>query len=213
MNTGESLKELIVLVPDSQLAAAMEGILSRAKALAIREFKPRIVVHPSRDPGCLNDSHEFLRPFIRLYGHALVIFDHHGCGREKKTREDLEIEVEARLRTSGWAERARAIVIDPELEAWVWSDSPHVPKILGWESGSGASEDLRQFLSRRRFLVKGQAKPTRPKEAMEEILRVKKKPRSSAIYRQLAQIVSLDRCQDSSFLKLRGTLSAWFALK
>ncbi|HEX6900052.1 MAG TPA: hypothetical protein VF789_10080 [Thermoanaerobaculia bacterium] len=35
-------------------------------------------------------------------------------------------------------------------------------------------------------------------------------PRSSSLYNQLARSVSLDRCVDDSFVKLRRTLQAWF---
>ena len=115
--------------------------------------------------------------------------------------------------SSGWGGRAKAVVIDPELEACVWSDSPHVPRILGWESSGGSSDDMKQFLINQAFLAKGKVKPDRPKEAMEKILRLTKRPRSSSIYTQLAEAVSLDRCQDTSFLKFRTTLAAWFPQK
>ncbi len=72
---------------------------------------------------------------------------------------------------------------------------------------------MRRFLIGQGFLTASQTKPDRPKEAMEAILRVNKKARSSSIYRQLAEEVSLDHCRDPSFLKLRELLSAWFALK
>lgn len=54
-------------------------------------------------------------------------------------------------------------------------------------------------------------KPVRPKEAMEDALRSVRLPRSSALYRQLAQQVSLSRCTDESFLKLRKILQTWFS--
>ena len=46
--------------------------------------------------------------------------------------ENLETEAEQRLSSSGWDDRAVAIVLDPELEIWVWSDSPEVDDVLGW---------------------------------------------------------------------------------
>jgi hypothetical protein len=33
------------------------------------------------------------------------------------------------LFTSGWENRAAAVVLDPELEIWVWSDSPEVEAV------------------------------------------------------------------------------------
>jgi hypothetical protein len=136
-----------------------------------------------------------------------VIFDREGCGNERESREKLEVEVEDRLRQNGWNDRARAVVIDPELESWVWSDSPEVEAALGWR---GRSPELRSWLIGSGFLHEGATKPERPKEAVEAALRVVRKPRSSAIYQELAGSVSLRRCSDAAFAKLRLTLQEWF---
>lgn len=56
----------------------------------------------------------------------------------------------------------------------------------------------------------GAIKPHAPKEAMEAVLRLARLPRSAARYRQLAEKISLDRCSDETFRKLRTTLQTWF---
>ena len=53
-------------------------------------------------------------------------------------------------------------------------------------------------------------KPGRPKEAMEIVLRTTKKPRSSAIYYQIAQNVSLEGHKDLAFVKFKNLLNTWF---
>lgn len=55
--------------------------------------------------------------------------------------------------------------------------------------------------------------PDDPKKAVEQALRTTGKPRSSAIYRKLAQRVSIERCTDEAFARLRARLGAWFAPK
>ncbi len=130
-----------------------------------------------------------------------------GCGREEESREALENQVETQLHSTGWDDRARAIVIDPELEVWVWSDSPHVPAALGWKGDLPA---LRRWLIEHRLWTEDQPQPDDPKAAMEKILRINSRPRSSSIYEDLARKVSLQRCHDAAFLKLRETLVAWF---
>jgi hypothetical protein len=50
----------------------------------------------------------------------------------------------------------------------------------------------------------------RPKEALEKALYAARKPRSSAIYQSLAEMVSLARCSDRAFIKLKETLRKWF---
>ena len=99
------------------------------------------------------------------------------------------------------------MVIDPELEAWVWSDSPHVGAVLGWSS---TPSDLRRTLVEAGHLDAGQIKPHRPKDAFDLILPLSKKRRSSALFLELAQKVSFESCKDPSFLKLKVTLQKWF---
>jgi hypothetical protein len=201
------MKDLIALVSDKNMEAVMRGILARNKSLGIRPIAVEILVHPGHDSGCLRSGHELLLSFSKRFLHSLIMFDREGCGRESEPRESLESQVENQLSQSGWEERAAAITIDPELEAWVWSDSPHVARVLGWDSGLAS---LRTWLTNHDYRLKGNFKPTRPKEAMEEILRLKRVPRSPAIYLRLLQSVSFDRCRDESFLKLRRILASWF---
>jgi hypothetical protein len=206
MTTGHH-HELVVLVADKDMELAIKGILDRAQAIGIRKLMPVVHVHPERDPGCLLRGHDFLSLFRNQFAHALILLDLEGCGQERSTREVLEADIEKRLSQSGWGDRAAAVVIDPELEMWVWSDSPQVDTVLGWQ---GRSPDLRSWLKARDFLQEGQDKPERPKEAMELALRTARKSRSSSLYDQLARQVSLGRCVDPAFIKLKTTLQTWF---
>jgi len=149
-----------------------------------------------------------LKVYQKTHDHALVVFDREGCGQEQLTRKELEAHVEQALTEDGWPGNAAVVVIDLELENWVWSISPHVSTALGWRD---TDQDVRQWLLEKDFLdVVTQAKPARPKEAMEAVLRHVRKPRSSAIYRELAGKVSLTSCTDPAFLKFRQTLQGWF---
>jgi hypothetical protein len=201
------LKDLVVLAADKNVEYALRGLLSRLAALGTRAVTADFLTHPEKDPGCLLRSHDFLRPMQRKYAHALVVFDREGCGREQLAGPDLESQVDHRLAESGWQQRAKAVVIDPELEAWVWSDSPHVDTVLGWQ---GKTPGLRTWLESAGWLAAREAKPSRPKEAMEQALRLAGKPRSSAIYRQLAESVSTDRCSDAAFQRLKNLIRIWF---
>jgi hypothetical protein len=59
----------------------------------------------------------------------------------------------------------------------------------------------------------GQAKPDRPKEVLEAILKKNRIPRSSAIYKKITSKVSVQGCQDGSFLELLETLRNWFPVE
>ena len=89
----------------------------------------------------------------------------------------------------------------------MWSDSPRVDQALGWQ---GRKPSLRSWLETKGFLREGEAKPERPKEAIQEALRVVKRPRSAARYKEIAAKVSFKRCIDPSFEKFRRTLQTWF---
>jgi len=199
------MKDLVVLVADKNYA--IKGILSRPQALSIRQINFDIFVHPQHDPGCLNDAAYFLRTFLTQYHHALILFDREGCGRENLTREELEAQVEKALYHTGW-QQAAVVVLDPELEIWVWSDSPQVIEILGWKN---KQPDLISWLRSKGFWRHNEPKPTHAKESLEAALKQVRKPHSSILYQQLAEKVSFERCTDKAFQKLKTTLQNWFS--
>ena len=203
--------DLIILVADRNTQFLMQGLILRHQSFNIKDLSDcinHIFVHIQRDAGCYNQCVEFLRPYSKDYHHALVIFDHEGSGQEGKSREEIEAELETNLSLSGWENRSCVIVLEPEIEAWVWSDSPHVEKILGWIE---RPTNLRTWLEVKGFLNENDVKPNRPKEAVEEVLREVRKPRSSSIYQQLAEKVSFRNCTDEAFIKLKQTLQTWFS--
>jgi hypothetical protein len=200
-------RDMMVLVADRNMEAAVRGLLCRPEALGIRTIGAEVFRHPQRDSGCCSNGVEFLATFLAQSSYVLLMFDREGCGREDETAVDIENTIEERLSCSGWNDRAKVIVLDPELETWVWSASPHVEECLGWRN---QPVPLRQWLIDRGHVHSGDAKPVRPKEAMEDALYVTRTPRSSAIYGRLAERVSLRGCADRAFLKFRNVLQQWF---
>lgn len=202
-------KPLVVLTADKNAQFALRGILSRTLSLGIRQIQPDFYIHPGKDPGVFDNADEFLRSFAQSHQYALVLMDREGSGQEKNlSRVEMEERIEQALGRCGWEDRASAIVIDPELDLWVWSDSPNVAHELGWAQHQ---PDLSTWLRDHGFLKDTARKPTRPKEALEAALREVRVPRSSAIYRALAEKVSLAKCTDPAFGKLREVLVNWFS--
>ena len=60
------------------------------------------------------------------------------------------------------------------------------------------------------YLNPGAVKPPQPKEALLAALRGKRIPFSAQLFRQLGEQVSVQRCTDPAFAKLRVTLTQWF---
>ena len=199
--------DLAILVADKNMEAVMTGLLGRHAALGIRAVTYDCFVHPRRDPGCLAEASDFMRPLSSLYARALVMFDHEGCGREKLAPAVLANMVKTGLENNGWKGRAEAVVLAPELEIWAWTASPHVERCLGW---AGRKPPLGEWLADRSLWAPGDRKPGRPKEAFEAALREARKPRSSAIYGEIARRVSLDGHTEPAFVQLTSTLRTWF---
>jgi len=200
-------KDLVVVVPCLDIQESVGALLRRVQALHIHPVSWLIARHRLRDSGVFRQCHEFLRPFQRSARYALVICDREGCRRPSDTRENLEGEIERRLRLNGWADRSAAVVIDPELEAWFWSDSPHVRQVLGWSARFGK---LSAWLAQQGYLLPGQRKPARPKEAVEKALCRTGQRRSSSLYRELAEHAAFETCADPAFAKFKSVLRAWF---
>lgn len=200
-------KDLIVLVADKQMEFTVRGLLYRTESFKIRQLSFDIYQHPWHDSGCRFSSAGFLRPFINQYSYAMVFLDKKGCGQEDRSRTDIEIDIEGALANMGWSGRAAAIVIDPELEIWVWSDSPHVDSVLGWQ---GRQPSLRSWLQATGYLKSDYDKPSDPKIAMKEALRTVQKAQSAALFHELALKVSFERCSDPAFIKFKTILSTWF---
>ena len=54
------------------------------------------------------------------FEYALVVLDRVGCGAAAP-RKEIQHAVEHDLSANGWRDRSKAIVIDPELETWIWN--------------------------------------------------------------------------------------------
>lgn len=204
--------DLVVLFADKDAEVVMNTLLrERTQALGIRAVHSKIIRDTRRDPGVYLHAQDLLRPYQRQAAYALVMLDREGSGREARmSAEEIEEELTHRLLQSGWQTpqgqpRVAVIVLDPELEIWVWSQSPHVPAALGLDENS-----LANVLQSFHRLPNG--KPERPKEAMLAALRTAKKPFSPDIFKELAQKVTL-RSREHAFNKLRHTLQTWFPLQ
>ena len=182
------------------------GLLTRTRSLRIRPVIPFSVVHHQKDPGCFHSPQGLLAPFTREAERALVILDRAWDGVPSEDPEGLAMEVEERLR-GVWEDRARCVVIDPEVEVWLWSDSPQASAALGWEKGPLR---LRKRLESEGLWPRECSKPPDPKRAFDRVLGYSNMAYSSAIFRRVAERVGLERCQDPSFAKLVDILRGWF---
>lgn len=200
-------KDLVILTADKDMEHALKGLFTRPEALDIRLIETDILVHPQHDPACARRGVALLSNLSERYRYGLLMFDHEGSGKEQDAIEEIEQSINEDFVRSAWGDRARAIVLSPELEAWIWSDSPHIDEVTGWK---GRHPPLRHWLTDQGWLGENAVKPGRPKEAFQAALREARKPRSASLYRQIAERVSLRHCTDRSLLEFKGILRKWF---
>jgi len=197
--------DLIVLAADNTIRASMETLLLKHDRLGIRPIEFEAYSHPHRDPGVFSTAQDFLRQFLKSHDFAIAIFDREGCGSDLVAGA-IRKTVQQKLDANGWKNRSSVIVLDPEIEAWVWSPSQNVANALGWRD----FRTLKRWLVSQQFLAEEQTKPPKPKEAMEAALKQAKIPRSTAIYVKIAAKIDFENCVDETFLEFTNTLRGWF---
>ena len=210
-STEQEKKDLVVLVADSHQEQTVATLLiERWQALGIRQLAINIdfdIYSLRNDPGVFHRAGGFLAVFARQYEHALVLIDAEWEGGPVST-EEIEEKIQDDLNRNGWEGRSAVVVIDPELEIWVWSTSSHVPRIVGMDR-----RRIKDLGHQTGYWQAGETKPSRPKELLKKVLRRTKKTKySGALFRQLAEQVGLKRCQDSSFRHFCEVLQGWFAV-
>ncbi|MDN3234328.1 hypothetical protein [Pseudomonas sp. WAC2] len=208
----------VILVADSNMAATFRGYFKRDGwhlSLGCAPFEMNtdvgadlLVDEGGNDPGVYTKGHELLRPYQSSHHRALVVLD---CKWEGAPDKAAIVEhITARLVASGWAEDAvKVIAIEPELENWLWQDKPQVADALRYKG----DKPLRQYLADNGWWPADVAKPPRPKEAAEWVLRQTRRPRSSAIYQELAEYISIKGCTDAAFAEMHAAFLAWFPVE
>ena len=195
------------------MAAMVKGLFSRngvhlslQTAPFVFDSKRDIVIASGKnDPGLYSQADAILLPHAGLFRHAVVMMDAEWGGSPGPVA--IRRRLNEHLNRAGWGEeRGLGLVIEPEVDAWLWTDSPHTPEALGWSSWQA----LRESLEPEGWLRPGEVKPRRPKEAAERALRLKGLSRSSDVYAQVAGRVSLPKCQEPSAITLIQTLRSWF---
>jgi hypothetical protein len=142
----------------------------------------------------------------RAFRCGLLLLDHEGSGTAGRA-QDLEAELDQQLATA-WGDAAKAIVVAPEIDAWMWGNETHLRALLDWDFPEG----IREWLVSQGFVFSGNGKPERPKEAFGAACRRARTPRSSGQYRSIAERTSLQRCEDPAFQRLRAACLRWFCL-
>ena len=158
------------------------------------------------DGGVHRRGHLILEPFRNTHEYAVVVLDSQFGGELPASR--VQQDIETNLKGCGWpADRIAVIVIEPELEAWIWQNSPHVESAFKHKD---KTQSLRDFLSAQRRWPAEAAKPPEPKATAEFLLKRNRAGTATAIYAKIAEKISVKGCVDPAFRRMRLALRTWF---
>lgn len=206
------MRTLGFLVADKNMEACLQGLFSRAgwhrsigcAPVDVAEQDVHVAAGHA-DPGLYAHGGELLRPFRDKYAHMVVMVDAEWQGSPGPRA--IATRLEAHLQSAGWAAtHGLALVLDPEVDTWLWARGDHTARAMGWESWN----QLHAALTVQKLWPADALKPPRPKEAAEWALRQRRKARSSLVYRRIAESVGLGHCVEPGFASFRKTLKIWF---
>lgn len=210
------MRPLLFFTADQNMAFALQGFFGRdhwhlAIPCAFFEFDPRPndgdikVAMGQNDSGLYTRAGELLRPFRPMFERVVILVDEEWSGSPGASM--IQDRLKEHIELAGWSEEnGLGLVLQPELDVWLWSGSPGTARAMRWDS----VDELYAALRKVGYMQEDQTKPTRPKEAAEWALRQKRRPRSSIVYREVASAVSIGRCQDPALKQLRQKLCDWF---
>ena len=205
------MKDLLVYVADADAMAFMRSVLNKPQALGIRPLSFDIERHPQRDAGMVQSGAELVRMKKGRYHKALLMWDHHGSGRDRKqSPEDVGFEIQEKLNSFTWKNNSAVTVLVPEIEQWLWC----CPNAVAAHCEVTA-EKLQKWIEERAEKL-DQApdalKLDQPKELFEYVMRDRLQrtisPRDFEEIGRRAGVAGLLEC--GTFRVIVETLRSWF---
>lgn len=165
-----------------------------------------------KDPGLWKHGHEAVRGYRPQYKRAIIVLDSDFDG--SPGAGTILDELSANLYRNGWSEDdCRVIVIDPEIENWIWiRANTHVERAFEYTPANHGGLRLHEQLEAHDWWQPDEAKPGRPKEAAEWVFDnlSANQVAPSDCYADIAARISIRGCTDEAFGQLQLLLQTWF---
>lgn len=209
-------EKLAILVPDGAYPLILGALLGRRRAsLNLRQVGFVFIKDAFRDSS--HEAVELLRPYLRECSHVLLVRDLRGSGWEDRGVDTLETHLLNQLHANGWKKgRSAALVVEPEVEAWLRFDSTHLQNLIRERARRKQAEADLLFTTTVQEAVASNGglnalgKPLHPKEVLQAVLQTFGVQRSNSLYEKLADAESLKGCKVPSFQRLVTALQTWF---
>jgi hypothetical protein len=210
------VRDVVFLVADQAMEQMVRGFFGKEKFhLSLRcgefDFDPsRDIVRGMGDGWVHKYAGEALSQHRDTHRRVVVMLDSGLSWSPSPPDEQIEADIIAQIEPFWPPERHVAILIEPELDVWLWHrGAASLPHALGITSR--LDKDLYEILRENGYWPDGARKPPDPKAAREFLQRPPyRADKSSAVFRRVAERLSVRHCDDKAFLKLRDTLREWF---
>lgn len=209
------MRDCMFYVADLSMAEAFKGFLLREKfhlslGCGAFEFDPLQDIARAKgknDGGLWRHAGILLRGYLHTHHRLVVCLDRDFGGSPGQVQ--IRMDITEQLLVAGWQQKNFIVlVIDPELEQWIWQDSVHIEQALKHKS----PPSLREALAASNQWPLGQDKPNNPKETLESLVdKNLRGDRSSSLYAKITSKVSPAHCSDPEFHALRRQLQVWFS--
>lgn len=213
--------EMVALFSDLEMQKLLEKLIERGQEegrRCTRPFRWRSLRDPRRDTVWIQPELVLL-PFLRSECRFLIVWDHHGTGREASKAVALEEQVVQKLTSLNVpADRVLAVALEPELESLLVPVWPKVKSLIGEERSQSAPEDAAILAQMRKLGTSPEADSEFdsllskfPKEVFEALIRLLRLRRAPPLYEKIGSRVSLPAVkQDAAASRIADTLSRWF---
>jgi len=206
-------RDCVFFVADKTMRETFLGFLSREDrdeqlgcgAFTFDPAEDLFFAAGQNDCGLNKRADALLSAFLHSHQKVVVALD---CEWDGSPGQVAIIQnISTQLLGSGWAaDDVIVIAIEPELEQWIWQDSP----VLADELRMDAPQGLKAALSARGLWPQDAAKPPSPKELFIQLRRENNVKLSSSVFKRIAANVPVAACQDSEFRRLVNQLQLWF---
>jgi hypothetical protein len=112
--------ELVVLLADQDTRRFVEAVIERGlKRRCLPPVRIEYVIDPMKDSSVVRRADALLRACVRRpWPRVVVIWDHHGSGRQRESSTAVEADVLALVERTGFPrDHILTLAVDPELEA------------------------------------------------------------------------------------------------
>ena len=213
------MRDCVFLVADSHMETVFKtflGLPHRHEKLGTASFSFNAesdLVLAGNDPAVYRNGPSLIHGHQRTHRHAVLVLDFQ-FEHEKKP-DEMIAELTSAMVSSGWdAARFQIVLIQPELEAWLWQDNPNIEKVffrnLNPMEKAKAPSSLRQWLCDQRLWPTECVKPPDPKKAMQKAADTFRAGSQMAVFTEVFRNISVHGCQDEAFHTLRDALRRWF---